>query len=161
MSSAASGTIKRRPPPPVPHRTPSRHICYPRIGWLAPAPFKPRRPEIGPNLAARLAIERCLPRAAARGHIASVRTNVATRPLKKRTGLKLLTPPLLVPVRRVPWFGTVCQDAHRPIEAFVAKTHTAFFALNTRKRLLILCAPLSPRRIVCGRNGLNISSDST
>ena len=44
-----------------------------------------------PNLADRLAIERCLPRAAARGHIASVRTTVATRPLKKRTGLNLLT----------------------------------------------------------------------
>ncbi len=29
------------------------------------------------------------------------------------------------------------------------------------KRLLILSAPLSPRRNVCGRNGLNISSEST
>ena len=32
------------------------------------------------------------------------------------------TPPSGDMGQGVPWFGTVCQDVHRPIEAFVAKT---------------------------------------
>jgi hypothetical protein len=46
--------------------------------------------------------------------------------------------------RRLPWFGTVCQDAHRPHEAFVAKIHTAFFALITPQTIAYnLCTSFS------------------
>ncbi|MGF6971500.1 hypothetical protein OKW43_008595 [Paraburkholderia sp. WC7.3g] len=47
----------------------------------------------------------------------------------------------------MPWFGAVCQDAHRPIEAFVAKTNTAFFALNTPQTIAYtLCTSFSEAR---------------
>ena len=98
------------------------------LGGSRPPPFKPRRPEIGPNLAARLAIERCLPRAAARGHIAFVRTNVATRPLKNRTGLKLLMPPLPVVGRRMPGSARAVKMRTAPSKRLWRK-HTPHFLL--------------------------------
>jgi hypothetical protein len=71
--------------------------------------------------------------------------NAATpSPLRSQPVQKRLTPPLLVPDRRAPWFDAVCQDAHPPNESVVAKMQTAFVAMTTPQTIAYtLCTSFS------------------